>query len=108
MICSLIGILIILFIAENTEIPNSNIANITKEKLGEKTTIRGIIKKVIETPGLLIINVQDTTGNITAIIFKEENITLEKNQIVTIEGTIIEYKGNLEIQTDVLKLRKPI
>lgn len=106
--CSLLGILIILFITENLEVPESNIVNITKENLDETLSVSGKISYITETPGLLIINLQDNTGNITAIIFKEENISLEKNQIVTIEGKVIEYKGQLEIQADLLKIKKGI
>ena len=106
--CSLLGILIILFITENLEIPESNIANITKEDLDKTVSVSGKIGYITETPGLLIINLQDKTGNITAIVFKEENITLEKNQIITIEGRVIEYKDQLEIQADLLKIKKGI
>jgi RecJ-like exonuclease len=106
--CSLVGILIILFIVENSEIPESNIANITKENLEQTVSISGQITRITETPGLLILNLKDGTGEITAIIFKEDNLTLQKNQIITIEGKIIEYDGKLEIQADLLKTKKLI
>ncbi|MBT3408471.1 exodeoxyribonuclease VII large subunit [Candidatus Woesearchaeota archaeon] len=104
--CALTGILIILFIVENSEIPESNIANLTKANLDQTVSVSGQITRIVETPGLLIINLKDSTGEITAIIFKENNLTLRKNQIVTIEGTLIEYEGKLEIQSDLLKMKK--
>lgn len=106
--CSLFGILVILFIVENIEIPNSNIGNITKEDLEKTVSISGKINYITETPGLLIIKVGDKTGNITAIVFKEENTSLEKGQIITLEGRVIEYKDELEIQAELIKIKKMI
>jgi RecJ-like exonuclease len=106
--CSLLGILVILFIVENTEIPKSNISNITKEDLEKTVSITGRINYITETPGLLIITLGDQTGNITAIIFKEENISLTKGQIITLEGQVIEYMNKLEIQAELIKIKKLI
>jgi len=106
--CSLLGILVILFITENIELPESNISNITREDLEKTVSISGRINYITETPGLLIITLEDNTGNITAIVFKEENITLEKGQIITLEGEVIEYKGQLEIQAELIKTKKLI
>jgi len=106
--CTLLGILVILFIVENSEIPESNIGNITKDNLEQTVSVSGQITRITETPGLLILNLKDNTGEITAIIFKEDNLTLQKNEIITIEGKIIEYNGELEIQADLLKTKKLI
>ena len=106
--CSLLGILIILFIVENLEIPESNIGNITQEDWEKTVAVSGEIKYITETPGLLIITLGDNTGNITVIAFKEENVSLEKGQIITIEGQVIEYKDQLEIQAELIKVRKMI
>jgi len=76
LICSLFGILIILFIAENTNLPNSNIANLTKNQIDTKVSVSGSVNYITETPGLIILNVGDNTGNITVIIFKEDNLTI--------------------------------
>ena len=104
--CTLLGILVILFIVENSEIPESNISNLTKDNLGTTVSVSGKITRITETPGLLILDLSDSTGKITAIIFKEGNMTLQKNQIVTREGKLIEYEDKLEIQANILKIRK--
>jgi len=106
--CSLLGILIILFIVENIEIPESNISNITKADLEKTVLISGRINYITETPGLFIIMLGDQTGNITAIVFKEENISLEKGQIIQVEGQVIEYQNKLEIQAELIKIKKLI
>lgn len=108
LICSLIGILIILYITENTNIPNSNISNITNKDLETKVAIIGLVTSVKETPGLIILNVEDKTGNITVIAFKEENITLEPGRIIEVEGKVVEYNKQLEIQADSIIIKKLI
>ena len=104
MVCSLIGIFIILVIVERLEISESNISSINKNDLDEKVKIKGYINFVRETPGLLILNIQDDTGNITAIVFKEDNMNLNKGDLIEIYGLVKEYKGNLEIEADSIKL----
>jgi len=108
LICSLLGVLIILYISENTEIPSSNISNITDKDIETKVTIIGLVNSVKETPGLIILNVGDKTGNITVIAFKEENITIEKGRIIEIEGKVVEYNKQLEIQADSIIIKKLI
>ena len=71
--CTLLGILLILFIVEISEIPESNISNLTTADLGKKVSVSGEIARVTETPGLLILDLVDSTGKITVIIFKEDN-----------------------------------
>jgi len=103
-ICSLVGILLLIFISEKIETPEKDIVNITKENLEEQVKITGTITKITETPGLYILTIKDSTGEITAILYKSEEISLEKGQVVTIEGSILEYKGQLEIEIDSIKI----
>ncbi len=103
-VCSLIGIFIVLLIVEKLDASESNIASITKDDLNEKVKVKGYINSIKETPGLLILNVKDDTGNITAILFKEDDINLKKGDLIEIDGVIKEYKGKLEIETDSIRL----
>lgn len=105
LICAIFGILIILFVSENTSLENSNISNLTKDQIETKVAVLGIVEYVTETPGLLILRIKDNTGNITIIAFKEDNITIEKGQLIYVEGKLVEYKNELEIQADLIKLK---
>lgn len=98
LVCSIIGIFIILSISENIEIKNLNIAEITKEKLEETVKITGEIISKTDTEDLIIMNVKDSTGEMTVITFKSDDIKLEKNQLVEIQGEVIDYKGKIEIE----------
>lgn len=96
---SLIGILILIVIAENTSVDSSLIQNITKED--EYVKVQGLITLSIETPGLYILEIEDKSGSIKVVAFKQdENITLEKNDIIEVEGLTTTYKGELEINAD--------
>ena len=103
-ICSLIGIFIILIVSEKLDISQSNIGSINKSMLDQKVKIKGYVSSAIETPGLYIININDETGNITAIVFKEVQINLTKGSIIEIEGKVVEYKDKLEINADLIRI----
>ncbi len=107
--CSLLfcilGILAILFISETSSISLSKVSDITKENLEEKVRVEGYIKTIGDSPGLIILNLEDDNGTITVMLFKnEEEIALEKNQKVEIIGVLTEYKGQLEIIADQIKV----
>ncbi|MBT3691207.1 hypothetical protein HOG16_03130 [Candidatus Woesearchaeota archaeon] len=102
---SILGILAILFISETSSIELSKISDLTKESIEEKVRIIGEIKTIGDSPGLIILNLEDDTGTITVMLFKnEEEIPLEKNQRVEVIGTITEYKDQLEIIADQIKV----
>lgn len=103
LVCSLIGILIILFISEKIELPITEIKKIDKSMMDKEVKIQGILTSITETPGLLILNIKDNTGEITVITFKEEEIELKRNTQVEIQGTVIEYKGKIEIDATSIK-----
>lgn len=104
LVCSLIGILIILFIVYKYEVPNYNIKDIDKSMLNEKVSIKGQINRITETPGLYILNIKDSTGEITVVVFKEEDLDLLENNLVEVEGEIAEYKNEVEIIAKQIKV----
>lgn len=97
LLCSLIGILIILIISERLETPAIKISEINSELLEKQVKISGNITNILQYPGIFIISVKDSTGEIKVVTF-EENIQLEKGLAVEIEGIIKKYKGSLEIE----------
>jgi DNA/RNA endonuclease YhcR with UshA esterase domain len=102
LICSLIGIFIILSISENISPKKYNIINITKETLNKQVILTGTISKIKTTDELTILTLKDNTGEITVVIF-DKNLNLEPNKKITVEGKVIEYKGTLEIQASRIK-----
>ena len=105
LIFSILGILIVLFISETVPVKLYEISEITEEKIDETVRIQGTVKRTSDTPEILIINLEDETGTITIILFKnDEEISLEKNQRVEIIGNVTEYKDQLEIVADQIKV----
>lgn len=101
--CSLMGILILIIISERITIPTHTINTINKTLIDKEIKINGEITTIKETPGLLILTVQDSTGKITVIIFDKE-ITINKGDHVEIQGTVTEYKNILEIDAKIIRL----
>jgi RecJ-like exonuclease len=101
---SILGILIILFISETSSIELYKISDITNENLDKNVKIIGTIRNIIDTPEILITNIEDDSGTITIAIFKEENLVLEKHWQIEVIGKVTEYKDQLEIIADQVKV----
>ena len=106
LIISVIGIFTLLLIIEKIEIKNSDISNISNYSLDQKVKVKGFISSVKNLPGILILTLRDNSGEITVIVFKEEEIELKKDMLIEVEGTLKEYKGKLEIEADKIKVFK--
>ena len=103
LISSLTGVLLIIIISNSIEIKEYKINEITEKELEKEVKIKGTINRITETPGLMIINIKDETGTITAIIFKEESLNFTKNQEIELQGKVRKYKEKLEIVVNELK-----
>ncbi|MBU3940343.1 MAG: hypothetical protein KKH88_00225 [Nanoarchaeota archaeon] len=101
---ALAGILIILFLAENIGPTQLTIGNITKDYLDQTIQTAGLITSSKETPGLYIINLRDSTGELPAIIFKDENITITRYLPVKVIAKVIEYENELELQIEQMEI----
>ncbi len=99
---SLIGIFLIVVIAENLEIKLYKISSITNSNLDEKVKIIGVVDSIKETPGLIILDVKDETGKIKVVLFKEEKIEINKYDNVEVIGKIVKYKNILEIEAETI------
>ena len=104
LICSLIGIFILIIISERINISESNIANITKNDVDKSVKIKGYITMLAETPGLYILKIKDSTAEITTIVFKEEQINITKGSLVEIEGKVKEYNEIIEINAELIRV----
>lgn len=101
---SLIGIFIILIVAETLEVKLYKISSITNENLDEKVKVIGKVTSIRETPGLIIIDLKDETGIIKVIVFKEDEININKDDNLEVIGKVIKYRNYLEIETESIKI----
>jgi len=103
LISGIIGILILFVISEKINLEVSNINSITLKNLNQEIKVRGTITSLKETAKLLIINLEDKTGSITMTTFSKE-LPLEKNTNIEVQGKIIDYNNQLEIQARIIKI----
>ena len=103
LLSSIVGILILFLISEKINLEVSNINSVTLKNLNQEIKIRGTITSLKETQKLLIINMEDRTGSITITTFSKE-LPLEKNTNIEVQGKIIDYNNQLEIQARTIKI----
>ena len=96
---SLLGILV-LFMLPKPVSPLKQISEITEQEIDNSVRIIGQVIKIKDLPGIALLNIKDKTGEITVIIFKEEELKIKQNDFLEIEGKITEYKGEIEIQAE--------
>ncbi len=103
---SLVGIFIILIMAETLEIRLYEISSITEKNLDEKVKIQGSVISLRDTPGLTILDINDDTGIMKVVLFKEDDqITINKYDDLELTGKVIKYKNYLEIEAETIKRR---
>ena len=90
LVISLIGILFLLIILNNIDVPDPDINSINKDLIDKQIKVKGEITKITETPGLYIINIM-------VVVFKEEQLNLEKGRIIQVEGQVTGYQDKIEI-----------
>ncbi len=95
---SIIGILVLLFVSEKKDADLVTIEEALNSSIGQKVKIKGQLTTIINSPGFLILNIKDNTGEIKAIAFIEEEIRIFPNSTVKVEGQIKEYKNEKEIE----------
>ena len=100
LIISLVGIFILISIANLSPPDSLKISEINSNQLNKNIIISGQITNIMdfEESNFQIITLKDSTGEIQATINKV--INLNKNQNITIIGKITEYRGELQINTN--------
>lgn len=101
LIGSVLGILIISFLATNLEPNMKDIVEIDERNLEEVVKIQGKITFIREYENLVVFTLDDETGKIDCVFY--ESIILEKNQAIEVIGKVIEYKGKIEIEANKIK-----
>lgn len=97
LIFSLIGILSLFYLTYNIETEIYDISSLNKDNLEKTVRIKGIVESYAETPGLYLITLKDDTGKITVVVFKDEELQLQKDMTLEVTGDLVEYKDGLEI-----------
>ncbi len=105
LICALVGLYALFLINERISVDSKTIAEINSTLLEKDISVRGEITRVTQTDGLYLINIKDKSNKeITIVVFRDQELELKKGNIVNVEGTIKDYKGNLEILAKKIEL----
>jgi DNA/RNA endonuclease YhcR with UshA esterase domain len=105
LICSLLGLLILYLISDNTEIKEKNIEKITLDNKDEFVKLKGIVNNVVDTEKVVIMEITQPQQMIV-VLFKDENKTMpiQQGNEVEVIGKVDEYEGKLEIIADRLRV----
>ena len=102
--CSFIGIIILFFVSERIEIDEITIDKLDEIELGKTVKIKGYVEDVVNMEKVAFLKVaQEKTEVVSIVLFKEENISLEKGDYVEVVGEIEEYEGKNEIIGNLVK-----
>jgi len=105
MVVALSGTLLLLFINDKMSLDESNIEAIKSVEEETSVNLKGRVVSIKETPGLYIFNVEDDTGEIRVVAFKQnKNEELHRGDIINIEGKVKKYKGVNEIEAELIVL----
>ena len=104
LLCSLLGIFIILLIVERLDVGEFSIDSVNLSLVDKEVKVKGYITSIKETPGLYLLTIKDSSGQITAVIFKDDPIDIKKDQLIEIEGIVVNYNNKPEIQAKRIKV----
>ncbi len=104
LLSAILGIILMIIIADKIDIPNSNIDSIKKEDVNKDVKIKGLIKKAINNNKVAVIELMDKTGSIEVVLFKPQNLILKKGSLVEIEGKVSIKEDSLQIYAETAKV----
>jgi len=100
LIISLVGIFLLLALANFSTPSLISIGKINNKLINEKVQIKGTVFNIRTYPdsNFQVISIRDKTGGIDITV--DSIIDLENNQEMTVIGSVKEYKEYLQVQSD--------
>ncbi|MFH1972816.1 MAG: OB-fold nucleic acid binding domain-containing protein [archaeon] len=98
LISSISGVLLLLLFCNFLKIDLIDISDINEDRIDEKVRIQGEVKSLKEMQKVTMFDLEDDTGRIKVVVFTEEKLHLDDS--VIIEGTVLDYKGELEVNVE--------
>lgn len=100
LVWSIVGIILLLFIAEYSEPSKINIID-SEDNLGKTVKINGKVLSFVSKPTVTFIEIEDYSGKIVVVSF--DKLERPKCSNLEVSGKVKLYKGNLEIIADSIK-----
>jgi len=99
---SLIGIIILAYISNTSNLNYNDISSINNDYLDKTVKIKGTLTNFVSTPKAKIMDIEDSTGKITAVTFNEQELSIKENDLLEITGKVSLYQGSFEIIADTI------
>lgn len=104
-IFSIVGVVALFLVSENIAPQEIKISEISCADSGKDVKIHGRIAGVDEKEDIVVISVAQEKI-IKVVAFKDGKLNLQKGQVIEVEGEVRNYKGNLEIVADKMKVER--
>ena len=104
---SLLGLFSLYIISETFEPKIILISEVNEKMFDSYVRISGQISSARETEGLYILQVNDSSGKIEVIIYKEkEKLSFSRGQEVEVIGKVSEFRGKIQLEAaDIRRIR---
>ncbi|MBR9706366.1 hypothetical protein GOV14_05000 [Candidatus Pacearchaeota archaeon] len=97
---ALLGIFILLIIANFSKPKTIEIKDINKNLLNKQIHTSGQIKQIQNYQGFQVVTIKQENNTIQVLIDKPLNLT--KNQLIEVTGNVQNYKSNLQINARII------
>ena len=105
LVMSIIGIIILFFIADKFKPREYQISLLSKENLDDLIIIKGEIVNIKESNAVSILTIKDKSGEIKVALFKNNQIiNPKKGQIVEVMGKFKAFRKEFEIEAKEIKI----
>jgi aspartyl/asparaginyl-tRNA synthetase len=101
---AVIGLIILFFISEKIEIDEAAIDRLDEIEIGTTVKIKGHVEDVQNLEKVAFLKIaQEKIETVSVVLFKEENISLNKGDYIEVVGEIEDYEGKKEIIGNLVK-----
>ena len=101
--CSVAGLILLYYISQVIELPQTNVREITVDDIGKNVKICGeVISESVSKTKHVFLTLNDTSGEMDVVVFnssaeKLNAYDIKKGDAACVIGSINDYQGNLEI-----------
>ena len=105
-LCFLVGIVPLFFIADNIDLREIDVSEIEGENIGDDVKLLGEVVAVSNTEKVMFLEVaQQKIEIVDVVLFKEEDIMIKEGDYIELVGELDDYNGSVNIIANAVKLR---
>jgi DNA/RNA endonuclease YhcR with UshA esterase domain len=93
---SLVGLAVLLILTSRLQPGDTTIANLSAIEEGKAVRIEGVVQSMRDSGKVLSLQIAQPQ-TVEVVVFKENNISIQKGDFVDISGELRDYQGRKEI-----------